>query len=221
MLSFVQSPTIFALLGLKDVIGYFKMNIKKIFVALLCCGSFLSFAQEAEVSTTAGYISEDLIVYMHTGAGKNYRILGTVNSGEKVQLTGQSNNDYTQIITNKARTGWIESKHVSTEPGMRYVIADLNEKLASFQSEQSTLSSQLNDARSEVDQLKSERISLQDKISKLNVDLTQTKSQLKNQDTDIKKQWFFNGAMVLGIGLLLGALLPRLIGRKRKTASWT
>lgn len=215
MLSYVQSPTIFALLGLNDVIGYFKMNIKQTFAALLCCSSFLSFAQEAELSTTAGYISEDLIVYMHTGAGKNYRILGTVTSGEKVQLTGQTNNDYSQIITDKDRTGWIESKHVSTTPGMRYVIADLNEKLASFQGEKSTLTNQLNAARSQVDALKSERIDLQDKISTLNVDLTQTKSQLKNQDTDIKKQWFFNGAMVLGVGLLLGLVLPRLAARRK------
>ena len=53
------------------------------------------------------------------------------------------------------------------------------------------------------------------------MDLTQTKSQLKNQDTDIKKQWFFNGAIVLGIGLLFGLILPRLFSkRKANMENW-
>ncbi|MFT5635727.1 MAG: SH3 domain protein, partial [Cognaticolwellia sp.] len=188
MLSSLQSPTIFAILCLNGAIGYFMINIKQTFVTLLFFTSLISFAEEANTSTTAGYISEDLIVYMHSGAGKNYRIQGTVNSGEKVQLTGESNNEYSEIITDKDRAGWIESKHVSTKPGMRYVIADLNEKLAIFQAGKSDITQQLNDAVSEIDSLKSERSDLQNSISALNMDLTQTKSQLKNQDTSIKKQ---------------------------------
>ncbi|MBA6390356.1 TIGR04211 family SH3 domain-containing protein [Colwellia sp. BRX10-3] len=191
------------------------INIKQTFVTLLFFTSLLSFAEEANTSTTAGYISEDLIVYMHSGAGKNYRIQGTVNSGEKVQLTGESNNEYSEIITDKDRTGWIESKHVSTKPGMRYVIADLNEKLAIFQAGKSDITQQFNEAISEIDSLKSERSDLQNSISALNMDLTQTKSQLKNQDTSIKKQWFFNGAIVLGVGLLLGLILPRLFSKRK------
>ena len=221
LLSFRQSPTIFAILCLNGAIGYFMMNIKQTFVALLLSTSLFSFAEEANVSTTPGYISEDLIVYMHTGAGKNYRIQGTVNSGEQVQLTGNTNNDYSEIITDKDRTGWVESKHVSEKPGMRYVIADLNEQLASLQAEKSTVSNQLTDAINEIDTLKSERSDLQNSISALNMDLTQTKSQLKNQDTDIKKQWFFNGAIVLGIGLLFGLILPRLFSkRKAQMENW-
>ncbi len=217
MLSLRQTPTIFAILCLNGAIGYFMMNIKQTFIALLFFTPLFSFAEEADISTTSGYISEDLIVYMHTGAGKNYRILGTVNSGEKVQLTGETKNDYSEIITDKNRIGWVESKHVSAKPGMRYVIADLNEKLASLQTDKSQLSNQLNEARIEIDTLKSERSDLQNNISALNMDLIETKSQLKNQDTSIKKQWFFNGAIVLGIGLLLGLILPRL-SSKRKTS---
>ncbi len=197
------------------------MNIKQTFLLLLCSLSFISLAQAAESSTTDGYISENLFVYMHSGAGKNYRILGTINSGDKVQLTGETNNEYSQVITDKNKTGWIESKHVSTKPGMRYVIADLNEKLASFQAQSDATAMQLENTRGQVEALKTERSELQNSIAALNMELTGTKSQLKSQDTDIKKQWFFNGAIVLGVGLLLGLVLPRLFAkRKASMDSW-
>jgi SH3 domain protein len=98
---------------------------------------------------------------------------------------------------------------------MRYAIADLNEKLASFQSGKSDVTEQLNEAISEIDALKSERSDLQNSIAALNMNLTETKSQLKNQDTSIKKQWFFNGAIVLSIGLLFGLILPRLFSKRK------
>jgi SH3 domain protein len=197
------------------------MNIKKTFLTLLCSISFFSLAEAAENDITTGYISENLFVYMHSGAGKNYRILGTINSGETVQLTGENDNEYSQVITNAEKTGWIESQYVSTKPGMRYVIADLNEKLAGFQGQSDNSTIQLESSRAQVETLKNERSDLQNAITALNMELAQTKSQLKNQDTDIKKQWFFNGAIVLGIGLFLGLVLPRIFSkRKSKMENW-
>lgn len=221
MLSLQQSPTIFAIHCLNGAIGYLMMNIKQFSFALVCSLSFLSSADSAESNTSDGYISENLFIYMHSGAGKNYRILGTINSGDKIQLTGESNNEYSQVITDKNKTGWVESKHVTTKPGMRYVIADLNEKLASFQAQTDAVATQLEGARSQIEALKAERSDLQNNIAALNMELTETKSQLKSQDTDIKKQWFFNGAIVLGIGLLLGLIVPRLFSRKKSSMeSW-
>ncbi len=221
MLSLQQSPTIFSIHCLNGAIGYLMMNIKKTFLTLLCSISFFSLAEAAENNTTTGYISENLFVYMHSGAGKNYRILGTINSGETVQLTGESDNEYSQVITNAEKTGWIESQYVSTKPGMRYVIADLNEKLAGFQGQSENANIELENSRAQVDTLKNERSDLQNTIAALNMELAQTKSQLKNQDTDIKKQWFFNGAIVLGVGLFFGLVLPRLFSkRKSKMENW-
>ena len=47
--------------------------------------------------------------------------------------------------------------------------------------------------------------------------LTSAQAKLKNQDMDIKKEWFFNGAIVMGIGLLLGLVLPRLAARRKSS----
>lgn len=197
------------------------MYFKKLLATLMVLVSFFSSAQESATNNVDGYISDDLIIFMHSGAGKNYRILGSINAGEQVQLTGVKNNAYTEVITDKGRTGWVESKHVSETPGLRYAVAELNEKLATIETENNTLQGQLSNTRSEMNNLESERSNLQQQIDSLNIELTETKSQLKNQDTNIKKEWFFNGAIVLGIGLLLGLIVPRLFSRKQSSmSSW-
>jgi SH3 domain protein len=196
-------------------------SIKGLFVGLALSLSFPLLAEEAPANLASGYISDDLFVYMHSGAGNNYRILGSVNSGVEVKITGKHENDYSEIIDDKNRNVWIESKYVSLKPGLRFVIAELNEKLANTATGSDNLSDELNAAKNNIEKLTKERITLNNEISQLNKTLTTTQSKLKDQDTNIKKEWFYNGAIVLVIGLLLGLLIPRLtVRRKGSMDNW-
>lgn len=172
-------------------------------------------------SLTTGYISDDLIIYMHAGPGKRFRILGSINSGTEISLTGKSDNEYTQIIDNKGRKTWVESKHVSLNPGLRDVIVELNGKLATLSDNENQVTNQLNVALDNISALENEKEKLNLKITALDKELIHTKSQLKNQDMNIKKEWFFNGAIVLSIGLLIGLIIPKLTGRRKASMdSW-
>ncbi len=196
-------------------------SIKGLFVGLALSLSFPLLAEEAPANLASGYISDDLFVYMHSGAGNNYRILGSINSGVEVKITGKHENDYSEIIDDKNRNVWIESKYVSLKPGLRFVIAELNEKLANTATGSDNLSDELNAAKSNIAKLTQERITLNNEISQLNKTLIATQSKLKDQDTNIKKEWFYNGAIVLVIGLLLGLLIPRLtVRRKGSMDNW-
>ena len=198
--------------------------------SLLVCAALLvnvsTYGQEATEQTTqdnlaTGYISDDLFIYMHAGPGNNYRILGSINAGDEVKLTSKEQNGYSQIIDNKNRTTWVESKYVSTKPGLRVIIAELNAKLADNEEVQQQTSNELLLANQEINQLNDKNTELSQQLSNLNQQLTQTQSQLSNQDLAIKKEYFFNGAIVLGLGLLLGLILPRLAMRKRSSMdSW-
>jgi len=190
-------------------------SIKGLFVGLALGLSFPLLAEEAPANLSSGYISDDLFVYMHSGAGNNYRILGSINSGQEVKVTGKHENDYTEIIDDKSRSVWVESKYVSLKPGLRSVIAVLNEKLANTATGSDNLSAELIAAKSTIDELTQEKVILNNEISLLNKTLTSTQSKLKDQDTNIKKEWFYNGAIVLVIGLLLGLLIPRLTARRK------
>ncbi len=177
--------------------------------------------QPTDENLVTAYISDDLFIYMHAGPGNNYRILGSINAGDEVKLSGEEDNGYTQIVDNKNRHTWVESKYVSTTPGLRVVIAELNTKLANNEDNNQQITSDLTLAQSEITQLTEQAELLNGEISSLKTQLAQTQSKLSNQDLDLKKEYFFNGAIVLGIGLLLGLIIPRLSLRKKSSMeSW-
>jgi SH3 domain protein len=185
------------------------------FVAITLSSSLFLSAQAAENNYKQGYISDELFIYMHAGPGTNYRILGTVIAGSDVKVTGAVENGYSEIIDNKDRATWVESKYLTTKPGLRFVVDELNEEISTSNNFTNQLDGQVNELKSEVNLLTNDKKALSIELKKLTDTLVQTQAKIKDQDTDIKKQWFFTGALVLGIGLILGLILPRLFARRR------
>ena len=192
------------------------------FLAITLASSLFIPAQAADSNYNQGYISDELFIYMHTGPGKKFRILGTINAGSKVQITGSVDGGYSEIIDNKDRTAWVESKYLTTQPGLRFVVAELNGKIATSSDYSSQLDGEVNELKSKVNLLTNDKKKLSAELQKLTATLEKTQTKIKDQDTNIKKQWFFNGALVLGVGLILGLILPRFFARRRGSMdSWS
>ncbi|KGJ95521.1 TIGR04211 family SH3 domain-containing protein [Colwellia psychrerythraea] len=192
------------------------------FLAITLTSSFFISAQAADNNYKPGYISDELFIYIHTGPGKKYRILGTITAGSKVQITGAADDGYSEIIDNKDRTAWVESKYVTTQPGLRFVVAELNGKIATSSDYSNQLDGEVNELKSKVNLLTNDKKKLSAELKKLTITLEKTQTKIKDQDTNIKKQWFFNGALVLGVGLILGLILPRFFTRRRGSMdSWS
>ena len=120
------------------------------FLAITLASSLFIPAQAAENNYKQGYISDELFIYIHTGPGKKYRILGTIIAGSKVQITGSIDDGYSEIIDDKNRTAWVESKYVTTQPGLRFVVAELNGKIATSSDYSSQLDGEVNELKSKV-----------------------------------------------------------------------
>lgn len=201
------------------------MNLVKISLLSLLVTFSATAAEQTSNSTTealpSGFISDDLFIYKHSGPGNNYRILGSINAGSEIKVTGQAKNDYTQIIDTKGQTVWVESKYVSNQPGLRNVIAELNTRLASNDESIGILERQVSESRERSSSVQNENTSLKNQLAELTNELAKTKAELKDQDMNVQKEWFFNGAIVLGIGLIFGLVLPRLGGgKKNRMDNW-
>jgi len=192
------------------------------FIAITLSSSLSLSVQAAENNYKQGYISDELFIYMHAGPGTNFRILGTVIAGSEIKITGEVDNGYSEIIDNKDRATWVESKYVTTQAGLRFVVDKLNEEISTSSNFTSQLDGEVNELKSKVNLLTNDKKELSIELKKLTDTLVQTQAKIKVQDTDIKKQWFFTGALVLGIGLILGLILPRFFARRRGSMeSWS
>lgn len=192
------------------------------FIAIILSSSLSLSTQAAENNYKQGYISDELFIYMHAGPGTNYKILGSILAGSEVKITGSEDNGYSEVIDNKNRATWVESKYLSTKAGLRFVVAELKGKIASSSDFSSQLDGEVNELKSKVNLLTNDKKKLSSELKKLTSTLTKTQSKIKDQDTNIKKQWFFNGALVLGVGLILGLILPRFFTRRRGAMdSWS
>lgn len=188
-------------------------SIKKIFIAITLIFSSITLVHAQK--TTQGFISDNLPLFMHAGPGTNYRILGTINAGTQIKITGKSDKGYSEIIDNKNRITWIETQYLSTKPGLPFIVAELNKKVTQANDYTNQLDGEVNELKSTIELLNQDKVQLQQQLSKVQRQLKETSAKVKDQDTNIKKQWFFNGAIVLGIGLILGLILPRFFARRR------
>jgi len=196
--------------------------VKCLFASAILCFTSSLLAEETVSpvdssfdNLTSAYISDDLYIYMLAGPGKNYKILGSITAGEEIKLTGVVQNDYSQIVDNKNRTTWVESKYINQSTGLRVVIAELNGQLANREDGNMQLTGQLTKAQSEIKTLSQSSTKLASELALLKQQLAVSQESLANQDTDLKKEWFFNGAIVLFVGLVLGLIIPRIPVRKK------
>ena len=197
-----------------------KQKIWQILASLtiLLCAVISAQAQENNSSKNKqGFIIDDLSIYMHTGPGTNYRILGTINAGSEIKITGKSDKGYSEIIDDKKRNTWVETKYLTTKVGLRYVVAELNSKIASSIDYTSQLDGEVNQLRSSVEILTEDKNKLLTQLKQVEQQLKTTTSKVKDQDTKILTQRFYNGAIVLGIGLFLGLIVPRFFARRRSS----
>jgi len=174
------------------------------------------------------YISDELFTYMHSGPGTQYRIIGSVDAGDKITVLSRDRDaGYTQVVDSRGRKGWVKSDYVTTQPGLKERLPALEAELKRVKS---ALASAQDDAKAQqkglVESLakRNEQISkLEAHSSELNKKLIEAQSEIRalrakidTQKDDLLMRWFTYGGMVAGGGLLFGLVLPHLIPRKKR-----
>ncbi len=199
--------------------------LRKWLTIMLIALSFQAFglqdAPKMEPSSSH-YIRDDLYVFMHTGPGRNYRILGSIEAGTPITvLKNNRDAEFMQIREHKEdRTGWVESKFVSDEMSRAEQLPIISQKLADsqasqqgLQSENGRLKRQLSEAQQQLTQLSSQTESQSREIKQLS-------TQLENQEKDEMIKWFTRGGMVAGAGILLGVILTYIPKRRGRNSEW-
>ncbi len=204
---------------MKNIIIMIKQVL--LFLSLSLLFSTSVQAEDEFPNATQAFISDDLFIYMHAGPGTQYKILGSITAGEEIKATGKKEADYSQILNNKNRLAWVESKYVIPSPGIRATIEELKTKMVSANDFNSQLDGEVNNLKSAIQISNNKNKLLTKEVNQLKSTLADTTNQLKGQDVELERQWFFNGAIVLIIGLIFGLIIPKLFSRRANSMdSW-
>ncbi len=198
-------------------------NLRLVGLALLALGVTWG-AQAAEEKR---YISDELLTYVHSGPGNQYRIVGTLNAGEEVTLLGMNDaNSYAQIQDSKGRTTWIQADQLSQTPSLRTRVPELEQQVSTLTEKLTNIDAGWNQRTADmqekvaasdgiINDLKKQNQVLQEQLTSAQKKVEAANLQLDDKQRTIILQWFLYGGGVAGAGLLLGLLLPRLIPRRK------
>ncbi|KZN42622.1 TIGR04211 family SH3 domain-containing protein [Pseudoalteromonas luteoviolacea] len=177
--------------------------------------------QTAQQNTPNGYIVDNLYLFMHSGPGTNYRILGSIEAGSPITITNEQSNDYVRIIDNKERSGWVESKFVTAEPGLKQQLNELSQALDVSQNQLAALQTSMPQLQGDYDSLESQNSELQKTIKDLNAQLElQAKSNQNKVEREQHLLLTYGGGIALG-GVLLGVILTMLLSRRKRYDGWS
>ncbi|WP_249313954.1 TIGR04211 family SH3 domain-containing protein [Pseudoalteromonas sp. S2755] len=201
-------------------------NFKQFIIASLLFTSFVSFAEEPDensavnATTPNGYISDNLFIFMHTGPSKNYRILGSVDAGTPITILSGANDEFVQIKDDKAREGWVESKFVTTEPGLKQQLEAVNQTLVETQEALNDAQQQLPMLQQNNTNLLAENASLQDTISGLEKQL-QDERLAQQQKVQKEQHQLLTYGGIIGIsGIIIGVILTLFLSRRKRYDGW-
>jgi len=199
---------------------------KLICMVLLSMLAAPTFAQDR-------YIADKLFTYMHSGPNNQYRILGSIDAGEKVKLLDvNKESGYSQIADERGRTGWVESRFVTREvstalrlPALEKELAEVKNQLANARqnadSEKTGLAESLELRNQQIADLERSYGDISKQLTESQTEIRELRAKLDTQKEDLLLKYFTYGGGVAGIGLLLGLVLPHIIPRrKRHPAGW-
>lgn len=182
------------------------------------------------VSAETKYVSENLTTFLRKGAGDQYRIAGVIQSGEMVTVLDHKDK-YSLIRDKKNREAWILSSELSATPSSKEENPKLKAQIQELSLKLNRLDSdwqqRTNEMQRRTKQSEEQSSLLLEQNSQLKRELEITKN--KNRDLEamldagkreIAIQWFIYGGSVLGVGLLLGLIIPVIIPKRRKRAGW-
>ena len=181
----------------------------------------LIMSLSSSVSALTRYVSDDLFTYVHSGPGTKYKIIGSVDAGEKIKvLETNENTGFTQIKDLKGRTGWINSKYASEQPGLKERFEKLEIRFAQLDTQLRAAQDDIKSHNIQVRELENTNSQLKKELEQVQTLNSNLNEQMDTERIDLLLRWFTYGGIVGGIGLLLGLILPSLVSDRRKRSSW-
>ena len=187
---------------------FVRVIVRLIIVSPLLLILFLALTASASANT--GWVKGEVRLNLRAGAGTQFKILGSIQTGDSVTVLG-THESWTRVETADRKIGWIPAGYLETEPppklrleqaeteaaSLRTQLEELRTKTASLRESNATLTANDSGQREEIDALKLDNFELR---------------------AGSRYQEWITGALILGLGMIVGAVLHRRNSNRRSSS---
>ncbi len=185
---------------------------------------------QAQAEGKDRWVSDTLSTYVRSGPTDGYRIVGTLKSGQKVELLN-TQGDYSQVRGNSGDTVWIPSNDLQDVPGQTERLPQLTQQVADLSGQLKTIDDDwktkvqgmqetLDSRKKLVDELEARTKDLNAQLSDAQSELRATQAKLGDENNQVLMRYMVYGGSIAGAGLLLGLILPALTRGRKRNDRW-
>ena len=172
------------------------------------------------------YVTENEGIWTTRGPGTEYKLIGTVHPGDRLEFISEKKGYY-QVIKPNGQEAWIPKKYVQSEKSFRYQAeelakenAELKYKLEHIDSESvkelRTVKKELEQLRTAHATLEREQLSQVEELKEARALKADLDAQLKTREQEMQIRWWKNGGLIAGAGAIMGVILVYLPRPRRR-----
>ncbi|UYG01059.1 MULTISPECIES: TIGR04211 family SH3 domain-containing protein [unclassified Halomonas] len=176
------------------------------------------------------WVSEELSTFVRSGPTDGYRIVGTLNAGEEVEVLEESG-DYTRVRGSGGDAVWVLSDELQQTPSAREQLPELEDQVGELTQELdgindtweervSSMRETLEVREQRITELEARNRELESVTDQSRQQVRALEARLDTQEEDLLMRYFMYGGGVAGAGLLVGLIVPHLPRRRKKRDRW-
>jgi SH3 domain protein len=161
-------------------------------------------------SAETSWVKDELRLNLRSGPGNEYRIKGFIKTGDSVTVLSRRE-DWVQVRTASpdAEDGWIEDGFLSPDPPAAMRLERMKTETAEARGQFGSLSERVKQLETENGTLKEEDVEQKEELESLTRD---------NMELKAGARWpeWITGACLLAVGMLMGAIVQSMNGRRAR-----
>lgn len=181
-------------------------------------------------SDNQAWVTDELSTYVRSGPTDGYRIIGTLNAGEQVEVL-ETSGDYTRVRNSDGNAVWVLSNELQQTPSAVEQLPALEEQVEELTAELdgineaweqrvSSMTEMLEVRGRRVAELEASNQALDSQAEEARQQIRGLQARLETQEEDLLMRYFMYGGGVAGAGLLVGLIVPHLPRRRKKRDRW-
>jgi len=176
------------------------------------------------------WVSDTLSTYVRSGPTDGYRIVGSLSSGQKVELL-ETSGDYSQVRGENGDRVWIRTSDLQEVPGQAERVPELEQKVAELSEQLKTIDDSwktrvqgmqetLDSRKALIDELEARRKALDEALAATESELRDAEARLGDENNQVLMRYMVYGGSIAGAGLLAGLIIPAMTRGRKRNDRW-